>query len=459
MTNQENSKPSSLKNILQKFWSPLSKNQKFWYTTLSVMNFLFFLIMLIFGGAEFTSIGGLFLLGEVLLTLYYYYFNASKPKTRVRDWVDAIAFAVVAATIIRSVFMEAYTIPTPSMERSLLIGDFLFVSKFHYGPRMPMTPLSFPFAHHTLPFSKTKKSYLESLSLPYYRLPGFTNVQRGDDVVFNWPADKINNRPVDKKENYIKRCVAVAGDTLTIENSEIYINGKLQPKPEKSLAQYEITASAPIEPSALRDLGFRYNPELYNKDFYPGSDEYYDDVYLESNSNGSYVYRIFATTEQATLVKKIPNVAKVDRKIVAKGTAIGDPMHSDFGFKGPDYNGWSLDFFGPIVIPQKGMKISLDSQHYFIYEKAIREYEGLKDLQWTAGKAYNGTQIIENYTFKMNYYWMMGDNRYNSQDSRFWGFVPEDHIVGKAVFIWLSMDSYGKGLNKIRWDRLFKIPN
>ncbi len=439
------------------YWFKLSRNQKFWLVTLSSLNLLFFLIMLFAAGAGIMPITTLLLIGQALLFIYYYYFNASKPKNKLREWVDAIAFAVVAATIIRSAFMEAYTIPTPSMERSLLIGDFLFVSKFHYGPRMPMTPLSFPFAHHTLPFTEKSKSYIESLQLPYYRLPGFSSVQRGDDVVFNWPADKVNNRPVDKKENYIKRCIAIAGDTLQLINSEVYINGKLQPKPDKYLAEYSLTATSPLDPTTIRDLGFRYNPEKYGEKFHPGSGEFYDNVVPEDMSGN--IYRVHATNEQAEQLKKLPNVKKLERTIYTQDRPIGDPMHSDFGFRAPDVFHWSLDFYGPLVIPKKGMTVPLDSAHFFIYEKAIHDYEGIKDLQWTSGKAYNGSVLMSSYTFKMDYYWMMGDNRYNSEDSRFWGFVPEDHIVGKAVFIWLSWDSYAKGLNKIRWDRLFNLPN
>ncbi len=456
MNKTKNDKSPST-GFFQTYWSKLSRNQRFWLVTLSSLNILFFLIMLIAAGADIFPITTLLLIGQGLLFLYYHYFNASKPKNKLHEWVDAIAFAVVAATVIRSAFMEAYTIPTPSMERSLLIGDFLFVSKIHYGPRMPITPLSFPFAHHTLPFTEKTKSYIESLQLPYFRLPGFSSVQRGDDVVFNWPADKVNNRPVDKKENYIKRCIAIAGDTLQLINSEVYINGKMQPKPEKYLAEYTLSATSPLDPAAIRDMGFRYNPEKYGEKFHPGSGEFYDNVIPEDMSGN--IYRVHATNEQAAMLKKLPNVAKVERNIYTQDRPIGDPMHSDFGFRAPDAFHWSLDFYGPLVIPKKGMTVPLDSAHYFIYEKAIHDYEGMKDLQWTSGKAYNGSTQINSYTFKMDYYWMMGDNRYNSEDSRFWGFVPEDHIVGKAVFIWLSWDSYAKGLNKIRWDRLFHFPN
>lgn len=413
--------------------------------------------MLVAAGANFAPIFTLLLIGQGVLFVYYHYFNASKPKSKLREWVDAIAFAVVAATIIRSAFMEAYTIPTPSMERSLLIGDFLFVSKFHYGPRMPMTPLSFPFAHHTLPFTKNSKSYIESLQLPYYRLPGFGSVQRGDDVVFNWPADKLNNRPVDKKENYIKRCIAIPGDTLFINNSEVYIDGKLQPKPENYLGLYHITVNSPLDPSTIRDMDFRYNPEKYSEMFRPGTPEFYDNIYPTGDNPNVYV--AYATDAQIAQLKKLPNVVKAERTIYGKDQAIGDPMHSDFGFRAPDAYNWSLDFYGPLVVPKKGMTVTLDSSHFFMYEKAIHDYEGVKDLKWSEGKAYNGSTPMSTYTFKMDYYWMMGDNRYNSEDSRFWGFVPEDHIVGKAVFIWMSWDSYAKGLNKIRWDRIFHLPN
>ncbi|MEJ6982576.1 signal peptidase I [Pedobacter sp. P351] len=349
-------------------------------------------------------------------------------KTATREWADAILFAVVAATLIRSFLLEAYTIPTGSMEKSLLIGDFLFVSKVDYGPRIPMTPFAFPFAHHTMPVTGTK-AYWEGLSLKYRRLPGFTDIKRGDVVVFNYPmdADEPYNRPVDKRENYIKRCLGIGGDTLKIVNTQVFINGKAAETPQFGQSSYfVITDGTDINPSTLQDMDIEYQLEAAN------------------------TYVLFMTKEESETIKKWPMIKSVIPRIMVAGyyNAQSPVYPQDPRFK------WNEDNYGPIVIPAKGMTVKLDSTTIPIYKRVISVYEGNK-FEERNGQVFINDKLSDSYTFKMNYYWMMGDNRHNSLDSRFWGFVPEDHIVGKAKFIWMSFDANGSLFGKIRWSRIF----
>ena len=357
---------------------------------------------------------------------------AKKKKSAAREWIDAIVFAVIAATLIRTFFIEAYVIPTPSMERSLLVGDFLFVSKVNYGARTPMTPIAFPFAHHTMPLIGTK-AYWDGLELPYYRLPGLSEVKKGDVVVFNYPYDTINNRPVDKRENYIKRCQGAPGDTLSVVDGQVYVDGKAMPNPPQGEMEYHIATTSDLNPQVNTDL----NIQVYEGHTLPAM-----------------------TPEAAATLKGYSNVKSIVPDISAKGS-LGKgavfpsyfPMHILSPDNIPDYK-WTPDNFGPIIVPKKGWTVKLDSLTFPLYERAIEIYEHNT-------VALSGRDIIINgkkadtYTFKMNYYWMMGDNRHDSEDSRFWGFVPEDHIVGKALFIWMSWDDNASFFSKIRWSRLF----
>jgi len=346
-------------------------------------------------------------------------------KSSGREWTEAIVFAVIAATLIRTFFIEAYTIPTPSMERSLLVGDFLFVSKVNYGPRIPMTPVAFPFAHHTMPIIGTK-AYWDGIELPYYRLPGLSDVKKGDVVVFNWPmeADPPLSRPVDKRENYIKRCQGTPGDTLSIVNAQVYINGKANPNPPGEQTDYSVaTDGTDINPKVLEDLGISY---------------------YEGNPNPTM------TAGAAKTLKGYSNIKQVKPLIQLKDMADTQVFPNDAHYK------WNADNYGPLIIPKKGWTVKLDSLTIPLYKRAIEVYEHNKvQLDGKNGITINGVKA-DSYTFKMNYYWMMGDNRHDSLDSRFWGFVPEDHIVGKALFIWMSWDDNATFLNKIRWSRLFR---
>lgn len=350
-----------------------------------------------------------------------------KKKSAGREWFDAIVFAVIAATIIRGLFIEAYTIPTGSMERSLLVGDFLFVSKVNYGARTPITPIAFPFAHHTMPIINTK-AYWDGLQLPYYRLPGFSKIKNNDVVVFNYPmdADEPLNRPIDKRENYIKRCLGIGGDKLEIIDGAVYVNGKLADQPNMSQTRYQVTTNGTdFNPLALEDIEA--------------------DVERAQDPN-QYVFTM--PVSEVSKIKAFSNVKSVIPIIDEKET-------SGYGvFPNSQNLKWNQDNFGAIIIPKEGWTVKLDSLNFPVYRRIIEVYEGNK-------VEVNGNEIVINgkktdsYTFKMNYYWMMGDNRHNSLDSRYWGFVPEDHIVGKALFVWMSWNEAGTFFDKIRWSRLF----
>ena len=382
-------------------------------------------------------------------------------KSQLREWTDAIIFAVVAASIIRIFMIEAYTIPTSSMEKSLLVGDFLFVSKLSYGPKLPNTPLAFPFVHHTLPLTQYTKSYVEWIKWPFYRFPGLTTIKHGDVVVFNYPDgdtvalkmqtqgynslirqygrervwnDKFNfgdivARPVDKRENYIKRCIALPGDTIQIIDEVVHINGKALDFPELSQFMYRVkTDGNPINKRLIGKLDIT------------------EDVQM--TENGDQVLTL--TTESAAKLKQLPNVLSVEKIIQPKG--FWQPYIFPFD---STYN-WNVDNFGPLYIPKAGATTQLTLANLPLYQRIITAYE-LNSLEVKGGKIFINGKESNSYTFKLDYYWMMGDNRHNSADSRFWGFVPADHIVGKAVFVWLSLDN-NKSLfdGKIRWGKLFR---
>lgn len=345
-------------------------------------------------------------------------------KSALREWFDAIIFAVIAATIIRWLFLEAFTIPTASMEKSLLVGDFLFVSKVHYGARTPKTPLQLPLTHQTI-WGTAIPSYVDWIQLPQVRLPGFSKVKNNDVVVFNYPPEF--EHPVDLKTNYIKRCIGVPGDIVEIRDTQVYVNGDRFENPLKMQFRYYI-----------------YTDEIINERVFKKYDisEFY-------RSQGGYY--VMTSPETADELKSLPFVKDV---ILTKNT---EEQVNPRIFPNANVFPWNEDFFGPLEVPAKGQTIEVNQDNLTMYGDIIRYYEGNKNVEIQDGTLTVDGTALDSYTFNQNYYFMMGDNRHNSEDSRFWGFVPEDHIVGKALFIWLSIDKNEGFLNKIRWTRLFSL--
>lgn len=388
------------------------------------------------------------LLGIATLGFYIYYINYTQklnyisdrsliPTNKTADTISSLLFAIIVATIVHTYIMQPYTIPTSSLEKSLLVGDFLFVSKYNYGARIPMTTIALPMVHDTIPLLH-KKSYLKWPQLPYLRLPGLEKIHRNDIVVFNWPVDTVYkffdtskrkaDKPIDKKSNYVKRCQGTPGDTLQIKEGIVFINGKQLLLPERAKPQYSYT---------ITTNGQGFDPSYLINELH-----IIDGIY----QTGENTFLFAALTEEsANRLKNNPVVTSIIRNVSHEAEPSVFPQIA---------NNWNKDNFGPIYIPQQGKTIALNIENLPFYKRIIAEYEG-NDLKITGSEIRINGNVVTNYTFKQDYYWMMGDNRHNSEDSRYWGYVPENHIVGKPVFIWMSLDANGKGLNKIRWERLF----
>ncbi|MGI4874659.1 MAG: signal peptidase I [Janthinobacterium lividum] len=376
------------------------------------------------------------------------------PKSKTREWVDSLLFAVIAATLIRWATFEAYVIPSESMEHSLLVGDYLFVSKLHYGPITPQTPLQVPLTHQTVPILNIK-SYSDLIQLPTFRFPGFSSIQRNDVVVFHVPHEK--QYPADLRTNYIKRCIAIAGDTLTIKDRQIFINGKPgviagQPQTKYFLQVKELNDEVR---QALHDQGV---VSYRTPDGLPMADS--------DPATGKLGYSIECSASVADYFRHQPYVVSLE-PITTDGlgaTLFPDAidMHytdgnQSLGGLGATKRNWSLDNYGPLPVPKKGQNITLSPANAGIYYKIVSQYEHNQNVSWdpATGMILQDGKPLTQYTVRQNYYFMMGDNRHNSEDSRFWGFVPEDHVVGKATLIWLSLDPFGDFWHKVRWNRLF----
>ena len=411
------------------------------------------------------------------------------PKTWFGEWINAILFAIIAATLVHNYFIQPYIIPTGSLEKTLLIGDFLFVSKFHYGARTPTTAIAFPMVHDTLPIVKSK-SYIDFPQLPYFRLPGFKDVQRNEIVVFSWPADTVRQffvkekgvrKPIDKKSNYVKRCVGIPGDTLEVVDGFVHINGKQSILPERAKTQYvhyaynaKGVSSRKLNEEGIKDFTRKYRIENITQQSYDEILPYIHGRISNDINNfvvitppaglppkliGQLRLRVKEILEPSKeLVLTIAEAAILNEKqlfdsLVRKVSKVKTPNTSIFPNSLP-YN-WNEDNFGPIVLPKAGATVNLNEGNLPLYKKIIREYEN-NSLDLQDGRILINGKEVSSYTFDQDYYWMMGDNRHRSEDSRYWGFVPENHIVGKPVLVWFSIEGINDGIRnwRIRWDRV-----
>ena len=435
----------------------------------------------------------------ITLGLYLFYVSYVSKRTKYVDNISfsnferslgSLVFAVVIATIVHNYILQPFVIPTGSLEKTLRVGDFLLVSKFHYGARIPSTVISFPMVHDTIPILKTR-SYLKKPQLPYIRIPGFQEIKNNDIVVFNWPADTVRKffvkekgviKPRDKKSNYVKRAIGVPGDSLEIKDGIVYLNGQENKLPEraKPLYTYKIFSKDGVSSSKLKNLeidGFIRKFIIRNL-----SQESYNSLkanILSISNTNENEYLIY-TDDQGIPIKKVRELNIDIREIIDNERELSltfndankirnsnefdtifrsiektNYINSVF-FPGNKRFSWNNDQLGPIYIPKAGEKIKLTIDDLPLYKKIIRDYEN-NEVEVIDNNIYINGEISSNYTFKQDYYWMMGDNRYNSEDSRVWGFVPFDHVLGKPVFIWMSIDGLFNGISnwKFRWDRVF----
>ena len=439
-------------------------------------------------------------LGILTFGLYTYTINYSNqvqyqadrslvPRTWFGEWISALIFAITAATLVHNYFIQPYIIPTGSLEKTLLIGDFLFVSKFHYGARAPMTAVAFPMVHDTLPIVKTK-SYLNFPQLPYFRLPGFQKVERNEIVVFSWPADTVRQffvkekgvrKPIDKKSNYVKRCVGIPGDTLSIVDGFVHINGERSILPERAKTQYVHTAyrakgisGRKLASEKFKDFSRKYRIDNISNESYQAILPYIYGIYSNERDNFVVISPAAGIPDEVAREQrlKMSEILEPQKELILT-LAEADRLNTVMGLdsvirqvnrsKTPNTSffpnhlpyDWNEDNFGPVVLPRAGTSVDLSLQNLPLYKKIIREYE--KNLLTVKDGAIfiNGKETTQ-YRFQQDYYWMMGDNRHRSEDSRYWGFVPEDHIVGKPVLIWFSIEGINDGIRnwRIRWDRV-----
>jgi signal peptidase I len=392
-------------------------------------------------------------------------YKEGEKRNSLFEWIDSLIFALIVAMIVRTFFLEAYVIPTSSMEKSMLVGDYLFVSKVSYGPKVPNTPIALPLIHNQVTLlGKSYESYLELIKLPYKRLAAMSTLKRNDAVVFNFPngdtvvrnhpeiidyhqskreiGEKNFNkwlkrnyyelvaRPVDKKDNYVKRCVAIPGDTLQVKHSQLYINGEPAEDFPGQEYSYSVELKEPLSDRTLSLLGLSK-----------------EDIRNARKNLDIQGYSNLVLTQKAyEALKSSPAVASIIRNESYGGDC----------FPFSDNYPWTIDNYGPLWIPKKGATVDLDLINICLYQRIIQAYEG-NTLEIKDGKIYINGALTSTYTFAMDYYFMMGDNRHGSYDSRSWGFVPEDHIVGKPLIIWFSSDKDKRFPANIRWSRMFNI--
>ncbi len=431
--------------------------------------------------------------------LYLYYISYISKKTKYIDdisfsnfekSVGSIVFAVVIATVVHNYFLQPFVIPTGSLEKTLRVGDFLLVSKFHYGARIPSTVISFPMVHDTIPIIKTR-SYLKKPQLPYIRIPGFQEIKNNDIVVFNWPADTVRQffvkekgviKPRDKKSNYVKRAIGIPGDSLEIRDGIVYLNSQENVLPDraKPLYTYKIYSKNGVSSSKLKELdidGFirKFMVRNLSQESYTRLKEYILSI-SNTNENEYIIY----TSDQGIPIKQVRELNLDIREIIdnekelsltysdANKIKISNEFDSisrvvektsfsnSIFFPGNNRFNWNNDQLGPIYVPKAGDKINLTINELPLYKKIIRDYEN-NSIEVVDDNIYINNEVSNEYTFKQDYYWMMGDNRYNSEDSRVWGYVPFDHVLGKPVFIWMSIDGLFQGIGnwRFRWDRIF----
>ncbi len=381
-------------------------------------------------------------LGFYIFTINYNDKTEYRPITKKNDdtLLASLLFAVIVATMVHTYVMQPYAIPTSSLEKSLLVGDYLFVSKFHYGAKTPTTPIAFPMVHDTMPF--LGKSYLSKPQLPSFRFPGIQKIKNNDIVVFHWPADTVYffrdpsgrhvDKPLDKRSNYVKRCVAIAGDKLEIKHGEIYINDTLSKMPYRADLQYMYNVSTKNSEALSQEFFKKYN-------------------ITEGGRLGKGKYILNLTAEKYNKLKNNPIIASLAKKEDPKGIFNKSLFPHSIDYK------WSRDNYGPIAIPKAGETVTLNKKTLPLYKRLIEVYEN-NDVQLDGDTILINGKPAATYTFKQDYYWMMGDNRHNSEDSRYWGFVPFDHVVGKPVFIFWSWNmnakTFADKLKSIHWNRI-----
>ncbi len=347
-----------------------------------------------------------------------------KVKQHIKQWIKALGYALLTVVVVKSFFFWVYVVPSTSMEKTLLPGDLIFVNKMSYGVRLPITPLTFPLSHHRMPFNKNMNSFSDIIQFPYMRL--FSSaIKRNDVVVFNYPLEM--ELPIDHRPFYIKRCIGLPGDTLQLKNKRVYANGKYLPFPVNVEFNYNVETTVALTNDTLLKYGITEG----------------------GRTGGDNFWQLTLSDTAKICLEQLDYITAINPiKVAPNG-------YADYIFPYCKNYTWNVDYYGQLVIPKKGETVILDTNNIYLYQKIIEQYEE-NELEWDSLAFLINGEAATTYTFKMDYYFMMGDNRHNSSDSRFWGFVPENHIVGKAISILVSVNKNPNTENKYRWSRFFK---